>query len=892
MNMLDMKRKIVTLAELKNGEVGTIIKIRGKGSFRKRITEMGFIKGKKVTVIKNAPLKDPVEYKLMDYNISLRRSEASLIDVLTDADPYGTIETGVQENDRHKHDDDKKIKKKKSKVSKAEEANRTNKVVSIYDNKKERKNKRHKKKQRSGFRLGIQHRKEGHISVALVGNPNCGKTTIFNHASGSRERVGNYGGVTIDSKEAQFTQSGYTFDITDLPGTYSITEYTPEELFVRDHIMENRPDVVINVIDASNLERNLYLTTQLIDMDIMVIIALNMSDELEQKGDRFDHVRLGTMIGIPFVPTVGPRGTGIRELFDKVIEVHEGRDTVSRHVHVNYGIDIERSIEKIESVLCGNYPAEQGLSTRYLAVKLLEKDHSIREHIKDISTNHRDILKTAREEVDILESELKEDSETLIADAKYGFITGALRETYRPAVRPRETVSERIDHIITHPLLGFPIFLFFMWLTFQLTFTLGQYPMDLIEAGVGALSRTIMSIMPAGLLRELIVDGIIAGSGGVIVFIPNILILFFMISLMEDTGYLARAAFIMDRLMHTIGLHGKSFIPLIMGFGCNVPAIMATRTLESRKDRLLTMLIIPFMSCSARLPVFVLFIGAFFPNHPGTMLFALYITGILVGIGTATIMKKTVFRQTEAPFVMELPPYRTPHLKNSLRHMWERGREYVKKIGGIVLIAAILIWALGRFPRNAAYTRDYDGLIKQTRSHYALLMNKTPRDPSIKKEMREKIDTFTADREREHLEQSYIGTMGKAIMPVLDPLGFDWKMGVSILTGLAAKEIAVSTLGILYHSGRNSSDNPGSLATVLKNQTYAEGPRTGQKIFSPLVALGYMMFILLYLPCAATMITMRRESGSWRWPVLSAVYSISMAWLAAFVIQQVVGRLL
>ena len=883
MNMLNINRSIVTLAELKNGEEGTILRVRGTGSFRKRITEMGFIKGKKVTVIKNAPLKDPVEYKLMDYNISLRRSEASLIDVYTGVD-HGLQIDGLRgtpgEPDRPLKPDDH---------------HRMKKVVSLYDNKddnKERKRGKKHRHDRRALRRQIPLKKEGHISVALVGNPNSGKTTIFNHASGSRERVGNYSGVTIDSKEAHFVQNGYTFDITDLPGTYSITEYTPEELFVRDHIMDNRPDVVINVIDASNLERNLYLTTQLIDMDIKVIIALNMYDELEQKGDRFDHAMLGTMIGIPIVPTVGPRGSGIRELFDTVIEVHEGRDAVTRHVHVNYGIDIEKSIEKIETVLCPNYPPEYGLSPRYLAVKLLEKDRSIRDYIKDTAGHPREIIRAAKEEVEILESELNEDSETLVADAKYGFITGALRETYRPAVRPKETVSERIDRILTHPLLGFPIFLLFMWLTFQLTFTLGRYPMDWIQSGVGSFSQMILRIMPSGLLRELIVDGIIAGAGGVIVFIPNILILFFMISLMEDTGYLARAAFIMDRLMHTIGLHGKSFIPLIMGFGCNVPAIMATRTLESRKDRLLTMLIIPFMSCSARLPVFVLFIAAFFPAHPGTMLFALYITGIAVGIGTATIMKKTVFRQAEAPFVMELPPYRTPHVKNSLRHMWERGREYLKKIGGIVLIAAILIWALGRFPRTAAYSQDYGARIAETSAHYQSLMKNSPRDASLGKQMREKINTYKDDREHERLEHSYIGMMGKTIMPVLEPLGFDWKMGVSILTGLAAKEIAVSTLGILYHAGRNSPEKSGSLAEVLKTQTYAEGPRAGQKIFNPLIALGYMMFILLYLPCAATMITMRRESGSWRWPVLSAVYSISMAWFAAFIIHQIAGRLL
>ncbi len=848
------------LSELKSGQVGLINRVRGRGPFRKRITEMGFIRGKTVKVIKNAPLKDPIEYKLMDYNVSLRRSEAAYIDVQpidpdlmkerdsddarNEAGSGGRAGGGGRGGTDH------------ASTVGVQELGRKVSGKALHQHARYRRGRFEKPGEfppgRSRIRAAGAHRKL--ITVALVGNPNCGKTSIFNYASGLRERVGNYGGVTVQSKEARIARNGYLIRLIDLPGTYSITEYSPEELFVRNAILNDRPDVVLNVIDASNLERNLYLTTQLIEMDLVMVAALNMYDELKKKRDEFDHETLGRMLGIPFVPTVGPRGEGIGELIDKIIEVYERREETVRSVNINYGLDLEKALAIIEAPLC-ECTLPEGVSPRYAAIKLLEKDTHVQDLVGRSCGNAAEIISMVSKEVEFLEAELKEDRQTLMADARFAFIAGALKETFHPGARPEISLSDRIDSILTHRLLGIPVFLFFLWLTFELTFSIGQYPLNWIQTGVEWLSHVTFRVLQPGLLRELLTDGIIPGVGGVLVFVPNILILFFMISLMEDTGYMARAAFIMDRFMHSIGLHGKSFIPLMMGFGCSVPAIMATRTLESRKDRLLTMLIIPFMSCSARLPVYVLFIGAFFPNHPGSMLFALYLTGALVAIGSAMIMKKTLFRKSEAPFVMELPSYRLPRFKNTLRHMWDRSGEYFKKIGGIVLIAAVLIWALSRFPS-----------LDQT--HGAARVTENAR-----------------------LEHSYIGMAGKFIEPALHPLGFDWKMGVSLVTGLAAKEVTVSTLGILYHVNKDTPDMSQSLIRNIQEQTHERGPHAGRRIFNPITALAYLIFILLYIPCIPALVTMRRESGSWKWPAFSALFSTTIAWSFAFLIHQV-GMLL
>lgn len=824
-NIIDMH-----LSDVKTGEEAIITKVVGHGAFRKRITEMGFVKGKKVKVIKNAPLQDPVEYEIMDYRISLRRTEAAMIEVIA-SEPSDIAEEIKFEGT---------IDEDTLKLT-AGEKGRT-------------------------------------INVALVGNPNSGKTTLYNFASGSHERVGNYGGVTVDAREAVFKKSSYSFRIVDLPGTYSITEYTPEELFVRTFITEKNPDVVINVVDASNLERNLYLTTQLIDMNIKVVIALNMYDELEKKGAVLDFDALGKMMGIPIIPTVASKGTGINELFDKIIDVYEDRDPIVRHIHINYGFIIENSIYNIQSLIKENKQITDKYSSRYLAIKLLENDSAT---IKQISScrNIAKIKAQCETEIVHLEKEYNEKSGTIITDAKYGFISGALNETFVQGAKNLRKVTA-IDDVLTHKYLGFPIFFFFMWLMFQTTFSLGSYPMNFISSGVGWLGDTVRSSMAEGPLRDLVADGIIGGVGGVIIFLPNILILFFFISFMEDSGYMARASFIMDKLMHKIGLHGKSFIPMLMGFGCNVPAIMATRTLENKKDRLLTMMIIPFMSCSARLPIYVLLISAFFHKSQGLVLVSIYLIGIIIAILVALAMKKIFFSKQDVPFVMELPPYRIPTLKNTSIHMWHKGVQYLRKMGTVILLASIIIWALGYFPRNVKYSSDFD---KQV----AMIKSDITRTDSVKTEQIRKIEVV---KQSEKQEKSYIGTLGHLIEPVIRPLGFDWKIGVSIITGLAAKEIVVSTMGVLYQADNGDGDVSDNLQTKLQEQTFSYGAMQGKKVFTPVVAYSFMLFVLVYFPCIASIAAIRKEAN-WKWAAFIVVYTTSIAWLVAFMATGI-GKLL
>jgi len=834
----------LTLSDLSPGEKGIITKVKGRGAFRKRILEMGFVAGKEVSVIQRAPLMDPVEYNVMGYNVSLRNSEAMLIEILTE-----------------------------SEVSLFRE-NEGNGSV-------------------EGTLLGYTAREKGKIiNVALVGNPNSGKTTLFNHASGSRERVGNYSGVTVDAKEARFKKDDYTFIVTDLPGTYSVTAYSPEELYVRDFIMESMPDVVVNIIDSSNLERNLYLTTQLIDMDIKLVGVLNMYDELEQSGNSLDHEQLGRLLGFPFIPTVGSKGKGVSELLQKIIDVYEDRETSLRHIHISYGQVIEKGIKRIQELLRKpeNSSLIDKISSRFLAIKLIEKDRASEVMIENLS-NYSEIIVAVDDEIERIESSLRQDTESLIADAKYGFIAGALRETYRLNELTQRKTSEIIDTIITHKVWGIPIFIFLMWLTFYGTFRLGQHPMQWIESLVEFTSARLEAGLPEGMLKDLLIQAVIGGVGGVIIFLPNILLLYLFISLMEDTGYMARAVFIMDKLMHKIGLHGKSFIPLLMGFGCNVPAILSTRIIESRRDRLITMLINPFMSCSARLPVYILFISAFFVSYQGTILFAMYAIGVLMAIGSALLFRKAIFRQPDIPFVMELPPYRTPTLRTILKHMWNRGEQYLRKIGGVILLASIIIWALGYFPRETERDHIYDGKLADTRSQYskAILQAQQPGKviQKLKEDESNEINTILREKESNRQMNSYIGRMGHFIEPAMRPLGFDWKMSIAVLTGVAAKEITIGTLGVLYQAGEQADSKSASLITKMQQQTYSEGARKGQKVFSPLVAFSFMLFILIYFPCVAVVAAIRKESGDWRYAAFIVVYTTGLAYLASLLVYQV-----
>ncbi len=817
------------LSNAKNNEEVVITKVLGHGSFRKRINEMGFIKGKRVKVIKTAPFRGPTEYKILNYNISLRRSEADLIEVIPLKDfkdePLVSFE-GVIDQD----------------------------VIDVS-------------------RLG----KGRTINIALVGNPNSGKTTLYNYLSGARERVGNYGGVTVDIKKTTFQSNGYTFHFYDMPGTYSLTAYSMEEIYVRKFIYEQTPDIVINVVDASNLERNLLLTTQLIDMDVRVVVALNMFDEVKKQKIKLDHDSISRLLGIPFVPTISSKGKGLEELLSKAIDVFEGQDPVTRHIHINYGKDLEASIAKIRTRIREDKPITDKLSSRFMAIKLLEKDSHIQELLSGYS-NYQEIKEVTDKEIKRIESLVHEDSEAVITDAKYGFISGALRETLHQEETVSKTRSEKIDQVMTHRIWGLPIFFGMLFIVFYTTFKLGTYPMNWIDWAVAAFSRLIGSVLREGMLKDLLIDGIISGTGSVLIFLPNILILFFFISLLEGTGYMARAAFIMDKIMHRFGLHGRSFIPLIMGFGCNVPAILATRTLRNKEDRILTMLIIPFMSCSARLPVYILIISAFFQKFHALYLTGLYATGIGIAFLTARLLNKTIFKHKEAPFVMELPVYRLPTLRNILYHMWDKTQHYLKKIGGIILAGVVIIWFLEYFPRETENHEQSELRIERVLEDETL--------PEAQKESQ--LETLRREQDATRLAHSYLGKIGTAIQPVMQPLGFDWKMGISLLAGLPAKEIIISTMGVLYQTGPENTVN---LQEKLKNETFHAGKKTGEKVFTTPSALAFLVFILIYFPCIAVVTTIKQESGHWGWALFSVFYSTTLAWIAAFLVFQV-GTLL
>lgn len=766
------------LSDLKTGEHGVIVKVQGHGGFRKRVIEMGFIRGKEVEVLLNAPLQDPVKYKVMGYEVSLRRQEAEMIEVISKEEDYveppSAYRVSREEITPEKHPDD--------------------------------------------YLHHMALREHRTLNVALVGNPNCGKTSLFNFASGAHGHVGNYSGVTVDASVAHAHYFGYEFNLTDLPGTYSLSCYSPEELYVRKHLTEEIPDVIINVIDASNIERNLYLTTQLLDMDLPMVCALNMYDEFERRGDTVDLQVLSTLFGTPMVPTSFKSGKGVEQLFRTVIEVYEGVNATARHIHINYGHEIEDGIRHIQKFLKPDPTIHPRYSTRYVALKLLEHDTDIAHFIRERAGEHSKLILVERDKAAArVYEETLTDSETAIMDAKYGFIHGALTEAKFTTGDKRDTyrTTHLIDNILSNRYLGFPIFFAVLFLMFETTFVLGQYPMDWIEMGVERLGDFISNRMPDGPLRSMLVDGIIGGVGAVIVFLPQILILYFFISLMEDSGYMARAAFIMDKMMHGMGLHGKSFIPLVMGFGCNVPAVMATRTIESRRSRLITMLILPFMSCSARLPIYIMITGTFFAvEYRSWVMLSLYAVGIVTAVIVSKIFSTIVIKGEDTPFVMELPPYRWPTAKAIGRHTWEKGKEYLKKMGGVILVASIIVWALGYFgPMGVA--------------------------PSM--------------------EESYIGRMGQLIAPLFTPQGFNWQLDVSLIAGVGAKEIVASTIGVLG----------------------------GLDGLTPLVAYCYLLFVLLYFPCIATITAIKHETGSWKWALFAASYTTVVAWLVSAIVYQV-----
>lgn len=815
------------LSELQTGEKAYIIKVNGSGAFRKRILEMGFVRGQEVKSILNAPLKDPIKYEVMGYEVSLRRSEAVMIEIC------------MLKEEAMNH------------------ASHTAQETQIEDAAEE---KSHRIRTRKHAHI---HPKNGKtIHVALVGNPNAGKTSIFNLASGAHEHVGNYGGVTVDSKEGFLKHNGYTFKLVDLPGTYSLSAYTPEELFVRNHLIDNKPDVIINVVSASALERNLYLTTELIDLEVPMVIALNMYDEMVNSGQTFDYESLSTMIASPIVPTIGKKGVGIPQVLEQVIKVYnEESEQKETEVRIPYGRVLEKSIAIMEREI-----SSLNMPSRYICIKLLEGDKDVENRVRTLP-KHKEILSRRNKERTYIEKLLREDPESAFTNARYGFIAGALQETLTEKTHKEDT-TRLIDAIVTNKYIGLPLFFVFLWIMFEATFRLGAYPMEWIEMLVNWLGNLVRGAMADGPLKDLIVDGIIGGVGGVIVFLPNIVILYAFISFMEDSGYMSRAAFIMDKLMHKIGLHGKSFIPLIMGFGCNVPAVMSTRTIESRSSRMITMLIIPFMSCSARLPVYILFIGAFFPKGGSLALLGLYALGILIAILSSVFFRKKLFPKEDTPFVMELPPYRMPTVKSVIIHMWDRSRQYLQKMGGPILIASIIIWFLGYFPQNKEHLAAFESRISQIETLQITEAEKTAM-----------IAEAVHQQNTEHQVNSYIGQIGKFIEPVMRPLGFDWKISISLLSGMAAKEIVISTMGVLY---TGDDENQQSLQTRLQQESYADGT----PVFSPLVVIAFLLFVLIYFPCIATIAAIKEESHSWKWALFSVFYSTALAWVVAFLVYQ------
>ncbi len=791
------------LSDLKTGQSALIVKILGHGAFRKRVMEMGFVKGRRITAILAAPLRDPVKYRLMNYEVSLRRSEASMIEVI----PLDKVAEG--ESLKNQGEPRTLVH---SEFDPAE-------ALAVEDDEIN-------PDKRQAFE-GLSHT----INVALIGNPNCGKTSLFNFASGAKEHVGNYSGVTVDSKSGTFEQGGYTFNIVDLPGTYSLSAYSPEEHYVRHYLKENNPDVIVNVVDASNLERNLYLTTELIDMDHSMVIALNMYDELRASGSTLDFEALGKMIGVPIIPTVSRDGEGIHQLFDTIIQVYEGKNPIVRHVHVKLSQDIEQTLTDIKNALKGDKSLNQHFCARNLGIRLLERDPDVERLVLESKEGKAVLALRDRRVKELERMHPEEDITTMIADDKYGFISGALAETMETPKQESVTNSHIIDAFVTNRLFGFPIFLLVMFFIFWVTFYIGAFPADWIQAGVDALASAVNDNIAPGPLRDMLSNGIIGGVGGVIVFLPNILILFFFISFMEDSGYMARAAFIMDRLMHKIGLHGKSFIPLVMGFGCNVPAVMACRAIESRSSKIITVLITPFMFCSARLPVFVLLTATFFSTHAALVFGGLYLLGAIVAMLTARLLRRFWFKADETPFVMELPPYRVPTMKTSLLHMWWKAKQYLQKMGGIILVASIIVWALDYFPLNNKENPD---------------------------------------------QHSYLESIGLAVHPVMEPLGVSWRGTVAAVAGVPAKEIVVSTLGVLYTGSDEATDQ------ALSERITAVNPHTGHPDFTPASALAFMVFILLYCPCLATIVAVIKETGSWRYGAFSILYNTLVAWLFAF----------
>ena len=844
-----LQLRTMKLSELSRLQKARIIRVGGSGAFRKRILEMGFVQGQLVEMISKAPLGDPTRYRIMGYDVALRAAEAQLVDIELVDDNKAEPVTNLSSSQRE--------------VEQAQDW--------------------HKEKSAKS--------EAGHVlTIALVGNPNCGKTSLFNFASGAHEKTGNYSGVTVDAREGHLDYAGFQIRIVDLPGTYSLTAYSPEERYVREYILSSKPDVIVNVVDSTNLERNLYLTLQLREMGARCVVALNMWDELTGRGDYLNRLKLAELLGVACVPTNGRTGKGIGQMLEAAVAAYRLKEDKGATPFQKYDDLLVQVCEPVRDA------ATQVFGRRlsdYELLKLIEGDPELMSLARKQPEGDA-LEKVLQQATATLKARTGKDSETYCTDVRYAFLAKLTKQTYLPApAQEKQTLKQRIDAVLTHRIWGLPIFLFLLWFMFWATFTIGQYPMDWIEAGVAALGEGVKTLMPEGSLRDLITDGIINGVGSVIVFLPQILILFLFISILEDTGYMARAVFLIDRTMRSFGLHGRSFIPLVMGFGCNVPAIMATRTIEDRKVRLTTMLVNPFMSCSARLQVYILFVNLVFPMYAGTALFAIYMFGVLVALLMAFVFRRSLLKGNESPFVIELPPYRIPTLRSSLHHMWDKGVQYLQKMGSVILVAALLIWFLGYFPRSSSQDHVYEQRIQEAEQQYAVAEEEDTPDRLEKVAALRDSAVSHIEWEWESVRQreSFLGRLGTAIEPAIRPLGFDWRIGVGLLSGIAAKEVVVSTLGVLLQLGPDNDENSPALREKLPTVTWDAGPKQGEPLFTPLASLALLVFVVLYVPCIAVISAIRRESGSWKWALFAAFYSTAIAYVASLLVYQI-GSLL
>ncbi|AOS84834.1 ferrous iron transport protein B [Chlorobaculum limnaeum] len=697
------------------------------------------------------------------------------------------------------------------------------------------------------------------ITVALAGNPNAGKSSLFNALTGAHQRVGNFPGVTIEKHEGFLDYKNYRITVVDLPGTYSLTPYSPEEIVTRRFIIDEKPDVVVNVVEGTNLERNLMLTVQLMEMEVDLLVALNMMDEVEEKGIAIDLDQLEQLFGSHIVPISARNRKGLDDLLDHVISVSEGCIEIRKN-KITFSAEVEKAIDKISALLSRERELDAAANNRWLAIKLLENDREVYTQVQKypVWVKVELALQEAIKECARLHST---DPEALITEDRHAFVHGAMQECVRKPKATRASVSDYIDMVVLNRVLGLPVFFLVVWAIFQLTFTLGSPLMDALDYAFGLLSETVAPHLPAGMVRSIFVDGVISGVGSVVVFLPNIVLLFMGLSFLEASGYMARAAFVIDKVMHRFGLHGKSFIPMITGFGCSIPAIMATRTLKSRSDRLATIMTIPFMSCGAKLPVYVLLAGAFFPPAmAANVMFGIYLLGIAVGLWTAWLLKSTVLKSDSEPFVMELPPYRWPTFTSVVFQARMKAVMYLKKAGTLILGAVILIWVASNFPRSAALEAE---LARETARIETLTVA-----PELKAERLQKLE---ARIEAGQLEYSLAGRSGKLLEPLIRPLGFDWKIGIALVTGLAAKEVVVSTLGTIYSIGQVADET--SLSEILRSDS----------TFSQATALSLMVFVLLYIPCVAAVGVMKKEVGAWKPVLFYSAYVLTVAWIASFI---------